>query len=381
MIDGVLYRSFFDASGIVTCFQLILPAELKVPFLELVHNDAAGHLKYTKCLQHVMRRAWWLNWKQDLSLFIRCCHKCESFHRGQPPRQANLRPMVVGSPAERWSIDLQGPFPASHGYTYIFTAICTFSKFGVCVPLRNKEATTVARAIVDHVFLKWGLCQEILVDLGPEFQAELLTELLNLLGINRLRTSGYRPQTNGACEVWHRTLNSMLAKVISETQKDCSQWLAYVTFCYNATEHSATGFPPFFVFTGRLPLWTVDLILPTTQEGKPLPEYTAEVVNKLRIASDMVRENLQKAACNASQWYNRKVRPRFFNPGDKVMVYYPRKVTGRTCKWQSYYSLEGEITEKINDATYIAKCNRWPEPKIVHVDKLKIIETFPETSY
>jgi len=38
----------------------------------------------------------------------------------------------------------------------------------------------------------------------------------------------------------------------SETQKDWSHWLAYVTFCYNATEHSATGFPPFFVFTGRL---------------------------------------------------------------------------------------------------------------------------------
>jgi len=41
---------FYDASGIVTCFQLILAAELKVPFLDLVHNYAAGHLKYTKCL-------------------------------------------------------------------------------------------------------------------------------------------------------------------------------------------------------------------------------------------------------------------------------------------------------------------------------------------
>jgi len=89
----------------------------------------------------------------------------------------------------------------------------------------------------------------------------------------------------------------------------------------------------------------VDLILPTTQEGKPLPEYTAEVVNKLRIASDMVRENLQKAACNASRCYNRKVKPCFFNPGDKVRVYYPPK------GHHSYYSLEGEITEKINDAT------------------------------
>jgi len=88
-------------------------------------------------------------------LFIRCCTKCEGYHRGPPPRQANLNPMLIGGPGERWALGLQGPFPPSNGYKYLFTAICSFSKFGVCVPLRNKEASTVARALVDHVFLKW----------------------------------------------------------------------------------------------------------------------------------------------------------------------------------------------------------------------------------
>ena len=125
---------------------------MKVPFFELIHNDAAGHLKFAKCVPHVMRRSWWLNWKTDLKLFIKCCPKCESFHRGQPPRQANLHPMLVGAPGERWHIDLCGPFSPSNGYKYLFTAICAFSKFGVCVPIRNKEAQTVAKAIVDHIF-------------------------------------------------------------------------------------------------------------------------------------------------------------------------------------------------------------------------------------
>ena len=230
-------------------------------------------------MQHVMRRAWWLDWKRDLKLFIRCCAKCESRHRGQPPKQANLRPMLVGSPGEQWCSLL-----ISVGHILrvmaIVTALCPFSKFSVAMPIRNKEASTVAK---EHVFLRWGLCSQVLSDLGPEFQAELMTELLRLLDVTRLRSSEYKPSTNGVCDVRHRTLHSMMSKVVQENQRDWSTWLAYITFCYNATEHSATGFPPFFIFTERMPLWTIDLTLPETQtDEKHVPEYSAQVVERLK---------------------------------------------------------------------------------------------------
>jgi len=106
------------------------------------------------------------------------------------------------------------------------------------------------------------LCSEILTDLGLEFQNELMQELLSIFGVAHLRTSGYRPQSNGVCEVWHRTLNAMIAQLVDEGQRNWSSLVPYVTFCYNATEHTATGFSPFFIFMGRTPLWTVDLVLP-----------------------------------------------------------------------------------------------------------------------
>jgi len=56
--NGILYRSFYDEKGMVSCYQLVLPLEMKVPLLELIHADAAGHLKYSKCVAHVQRRAW-----------------------------------------------------------------------------------------------------------------------------------------------------------------------------------------------------------------------------------------------------------------------------------------------------------------------------------
>ena len=375
--DGVLYRQFYNRNGIVCNLQLILPIGIKVPFLELIHADTAGHLKLVKCVPHVMRRAWWHNWKRDLKLFIKCCPKCESFHRGPPPKQANLRPMLVGAPGERWAVDLTGPHCMSNGYKYMFTAICPFSKFGICVPIRDKQATTVAKALVDHVFLRWGLCHELLTDLGKEFEAELLQELLKLLGVVRLKTSGYRPQTNGVCEVWHRTLNAMLAKVINDNQKNWSEWIQYIVFCYNSTTHSATGFSPFFIFTGREPLWNVDFLLANSPEGATsLPQYVAMVTERLAKASEIVRCHLKSAADSASRWYNQKNSPRHFDVGSHVRVYYPRRFKGKSPKWQSFFKTEGEIVKKLNDATYLIKSKSWKSPKVVHVDKLKLIETF-----
>lgn len=82
--NGILYRSFYDNKGMVIWYQLVLPSEIKVLFLELIHADTAGHLKYAKCVPHVMRRAWWLHWKRDLNLFIRCCSKLRVFIGAAP---------------------------------------------------------------------------------------------------------------------------------------------------------------------------------------------------------------------------------------------------------------------------------------------------------
>jgi len=259
----------------------------------------------------------------------------------------------------------------------MMTAICCFCKFGVCVPIRDKEASTVAKSIVYHVLLQWGMCHKILTDLGKKFEAELLNELLQQFGITHLRSSGYRPQTNGVCEVWHRTLNSMLAKVIRENQRDWPDLVPYVVFCYNATEHSVTGFCPFFIFTGRQPLWNVDLLLQDTQaEESTLPDYAAKVNERLAMASRIVRENLKNAAETTSKWHNKQSKPRTFSEGHLVRVYYPLKVTGRSSKWQSFYCTKGTIIKKLNDVTFVVQSKMWRDTKVIHIDKLKAINSF-----
>jgi len=109
---------------------------------------------------------------------------------------------------DRVELDLTGPHISVNGLAYICTAMCSFTKFVVAWPIRDKKVTTVARVFMERVILPLGSLRELLTDNGKEFENELCHELCRLMGIEKLRT----PQCNGGIERWHSTMNSLLAK-------------------------------------------------------------------------------------------------------------------------------------------------------------------------
>jgi len=118
---------------------------------------------------------------------------------------------------------------------YILTAICTLTRFIILVLLKNKTAISVATAI----FRKFGAV-EILTNNSGEFRCELLYELCRLMGVAKSFTSRYQPSTNGLCERSHQTINAMMAKSISEDQRDWTDHLKQIAFCFNASVQEAT---------------------------------------------------------------------------------------------------------------------------------------------
>jgi len=70
-----------------------------------------------------------------------------------------------------------------------------FSKYVTAVPIRNKKAKTVAKVIMDHIILVWSHLFEILTEKGLEFNSELSDVLYRLLGVNKIRSTAYRPET------------------------------------------------------------------------------------------------------------------------------------------------------------------------------------------
>ena len=61
---------------------------------------------------------------------------------------------------------------------------------------------------------------QILSEQGNEVDSPLMREICRSYGIDKVRTTAYKPSTNDAVERFHRSLNSMLGKVVSDSQRD-----------------------------------------------------------------------------------------------------------------------------------------------------------------
>ena len=73
-------------------------------------------------------------------------------------------------------------------------------------PLRNKEAETIARVFIEQVFTRFGVPLSILSDQGKEVDGRVMHEVCRLFGIEKLRTSAYKPSTN-MVERCHKTVS------------------------------------------------------------------------------------------------------------------------------------------------------------------------------
>lgn len=102
----------------------------------------------------------------------------------------------------------------------MLTAMDHFIKWAEAYPLRDHNAPTVAKVMVEQLFSRFGTPYPLLGNQGPEFGIDLFLEMSKQLEIDKIRTSPYRPACNDALVRYHRTLNSMLRKIIEENQHD-----------------------------------------------------------------------------------------------------------------------------------------------------------------
>ena len=317
---------------------------------------------------------------------LSACAPCAQYIRGGPPRQARLKPLVTGAPWERISIDITGPHPrSSKGYEYILTVIDHFTKWAEAFPLYDHTAPSVARRLVTEVFVRFGCPNQILSDQGPEFDSILMAKICKELRIDKVRTSPYKASTNGAVERFHRTLNAMLGKVVSDNQRDWHEWLPLVVSAYRASPHAATKFSPNMLVFGRETRMPIDVVLGRPQEDQPeersYEDFADGLVNRLEAAYDVARRNLQTAALRRKNTYDLRVHEKAFSRGSWVWYYCPRRFRGRSPKWQRLYSGPFLVTKIIPPVNCVIQLTKHSQPKVVHIDKLKAWNGDPLVSW
>lgn len=376
IVDGILYRESHDNNTGASHSQIIVPGPLRREIADQFHKGLnGGHLGHRRSRLLLQKRFYWPGLPTDVHLAKKRCCQCERFQRPRPHRQGNLQPMIVGEPWERIGIDVTGPHPASSkGNIYILTVIDHFTKWTEMFPMRNQEATTIAKILFDRVLCVHGCPLQILSDMGPNFESNLFQELCRLMSIDKIRTSPYRPATNGNLERFHGTMHSMIAKFVSDNQRDWDDKLPVVAFAYRTSVQEATNFTPFYLMYGREARVPADLVYGPPPERGPDPEIHEFVQNKLdslQQAYQLVRQHLRLAAQRRKRQYDLRSKPCEFPVGSWVWVFVPRKTTGRYIKWQSRYQGPFEVKKQLGPVTFLVQRTPRHKPWTVHIDKLK----------
>lgn len=262
--DGLLQRNWLDVedSSVRWC-QIILPPSRRQDFIKLSHEEmTVGHLGIRRTSAQVQRRAYWPSWRRDVGLYQRRCAPCAGYIRGKPGHQGRMQNMVVGEVGEVLSLDLTGPHVVSSlGNKYVLTMVDYFRRYAEAIAVGNQEASTVARVLLDNWISRYGCPLQILTDQGPCFEAALFKDLCRLLGVSKIRTSPYKASSNGLLERFHRTLNSLLAKFISETHKNWGVQLQFVMAAYRTSQHTSMGYSPNKLFLNREVCLPLDLVM------------------------------------------------------------------------------------------------------------------------
>ena len=201
-------------------------------------------------------------------------------------------------------------------------------------PTKDQTALTIARLLVDQIVAHHGVPSDLLSDRGANFLSHLMQELCHLMGIHKVNTTAYHPQTDGLVERFNRTLLDMLAKTVEKNGRDWDVHLPYVLFGYRASLQESTRESPFLLLYGRDPRLPTDAALcaPINRRYVEIDDYKSELVAGLSEAWELARTHVQQAQRRQKKSYDRRSRDPLYQVGDRVFLYMPAAKTGTAHK-------------------------------------------------
>jgi hypothetical protein len=132
---------------------------------------------------------------KNASTIVEQCIECQHYKDHFRKEIAPMISIKLERPFQILSMYIAGPFiETTQRNKYILTICDNFSKYCVIIPMKNQEAVTVAKALVDRVIAYLGAPETILTDQGANFEGLIFRQLCELLHKKKfgLRPIGHR---------------------------------------------------------------------------------------------------------------------------------------------------------------------------------------------
>ena len=178
---------------------------------------------------------WWPNVWKTIEVYVRKCDPCQRRKEGKIPIALLGEVPNPKFPFEITAMDVTGPYATTPwGNKYLLTFIDHFSRYVEAFPVPDQTAETCARIYATQIVMRHGTGPTLISDKGTAFMSSFFQGTCKILGIRRIRTSSYHPESNRVVERWHNSLNAGLSLYKFNEHKlgHFSAILPYVLTCH-----------------------------------------------------------------------------------------------------------------------------------------------------
>uniref|UniRef100_A0A2N9G0I6 Integrase catalytic domain-containing protein n=1 Tax=Fagus sylvatica TaxID=28930 RepID=A0A2N9G0I6_FAGSY len=257
----------------------------------------------------IMRAGYyWLTMERDCIRHVQTCHKCQMYQNSKNAPPQYLHTMASPWPFSAWGMDVIGAITpkASNGHEFILVAIDYFTKWVEACSFKNVTQVAVTRFVKNNIICRYGMPEMLITDNASNLNNRMMDQLCQQFKIQHHNSAPYRPKMNGAVEAANKNVKKILSKM-TETYKDWHEHLPYALCAYRTSVRTSVGATPYSLVYG------MEAVLPVEVE-----------IPSLRILSQTQLEEAEWAQATLYQRrieraYNKKARPRTFQPGDLVL--------------------------------------------------------------
>ncbi len=348
---------------------IVVPKEFRLRILEMAH-ERCGHLGGGKVAKLVSRYFLWPGMVKEVEEHCRGCRVCQLKSKARPSKAPAVERPVLTEPFESVAVDLVGPLPKGKGgCRFLLTYVCMATRWPEAIPLRSITARSVAEGLWS-IFSRTAIPEQLLSDQGAQFCGRVVRQLCELLGVEKLRTSPYHPQTNGMVERMHGTLKGVLGRCID----DGVDWVGQVPlalYVLRQMPHADSGFSPFdivFGFRVRTPLDALyHGMFEVEGKERNVCDWVSGLMDRLERMRDCAALRMSKGKEGRMRYLNRGCKMRTFE-GELVLY----RIPGMSCKLADSWEGPFKVLSKMGSVNYkIGKVGNEKHAKVVHVNCLK----------
>ena len=168
----------------------------------------------------------------------KACRHCLQYEGSTP--KVPLCPIVTTTPLDLLhvdftSIDTMVELDKSPRVANVLVFQDHFTKHVLVYVNPDQTVKTVTKFLYGGYIYIFGAPTRLLSDRGTSFTSSIIEELCKILGIQRLQTMPYHPQTNWLVERSHQTIMCMIGKLAEDKKANWPSHLAEIVHAYNAT--------------------------------------------------------------------------------------------------------------------------------------------------